>query len=383
MAIYLVTLLCVLNHSGFAGSRMLMSLYALELGAGQFQVGVIMALYALWPMLLAIYAGKLVDRVGPRLPMLAGTVGTATGLLVPFFFPGLPALYAAAVVLGTSFQFFFVAVHGTAGAIGGAENRVRNYTAVSIGFSLAAFFGPLATGFSIDSLGHRAAYAVLAAFTIIPILMLWLGPDILPKAAHAGGGAKRETSAFDLLRDRKLLNVFLASGLIAAAWDLYQFYFPIYGHSIGLSASVIGVIIASFAVAVFAIRVVLPAMVRRWSEFEILIYMIAVAGISFLLFPLTGNPFLLAAVSFLLGVGVGCGQPLSGALIYTLAPPGRASEGAGVRVMFNNVTHLGVPLAFGAVGTAFGFAPVFVSCSALLLFGSFYGHRANARHRVA
>ena len=379
MAIYLVTLLCVLNHSGFAGSRMLMSLYALEIGAGPFQVGMIMALYALWPMLLAIYAGKLVDRVGPRLPMLAGTVGTATGLLVPYFFPGLPALYAAAVVLGTSFQFFFVAVHGTAGAIGGAENRVRNYTAISIGFSLAAFFGPLIAGFSIDYLGYAPAYVALAATTIIPILMLWLGPDILPKAAHGRAEGKQKTSAFDLLRDRKLFNTFVASGLISAAWDLYQFYFPIYGHSIGLSASVIGVIIGSFAVAVFAIRIVLPALVRRWTEFEILIYTIAVAGISFLLFPLTENPLLLAAVSFLLGLGVGCGQPLSGSLIYALSPPGRAAEGAGARVMFNNVIHLGVPLAFGAIGTAFGFAPVFVSCAALLLFGSYYGHRTNVR----
>ncbi|MBI2296433.1 MAG: MFS transporter [Betaproteobacteria bacterium] len=383
MAIHLVALLCVLNHAGFAGSRMLMSLYALELGADQFSIGVIMALYALCPMLLAIYAGQLVDRVGPRLPMLAGTVGTATGLLLPYFFPGMPTLYIAALVLGTSFQFFFVAVHGTAGSIGGAENRVRNYTAISIGFSLAAFFGPLIAGFSIDHLGHLPAFLALAACTVVPMLMLWLGPDILPKAARGGGEGEQKRSAFDLLRDRELLNTIIASGLISTAWDLYQFYFPIYGHSIGLSASAIGMIIGTFAVAVFAIRVVLPTLVRKWTEFEILIYMIALAGISFLLFPLTENPYLLAAVSFLLGLGVGCGQPLSGSLIYTLSPPGRAAEGAGVRVMFNNVTHLGVPLLFGGIGTAFGFAPVFVSCSALLLFGSYYGHRSHARRRAA
>ena len=44
MAIYLVTLLCVMNHAGFAGSRVLMPLYALELGAGQFEVGLIIGL---------------------------------------------------------------------------------------------------------------------------------------------------------------------------------------------------------------------------------------------------------------------------------------------------------------------------------------------------
>ena len=382
MAIYLVVLMCVLNHSGYAGSRMLMSLYALELGADQFSIGIIMALYALCPMLLAIYAGKLVDRVGPRLPMLAGTVGTLVGLLLPYGFPGLATLYVSAFVLGTSFQFFFVAIHGTAGAIGGAGNRVRNYTAISIGFSLAAFFGPLIAGFSIDYLGHLPAYLALAACTIVPALLLWLGPDILPKAAIGRSGGEHKKSAFDLLRVRKLRNTIIASGLISTAWDLYQFYFPIYGHSIGLSASAIGVIIGAFAVAVFVIRIVLPSLVRRWTEFEILIYAIALAGISFLLFPLFENPYLLAAVSFLLGLGVGCGQPLSGSLIYHLSPPGRVAEGAGVRVMFNNVTHLVVPLLFGGVGTAFGFAPVFASCSALLLSGSYYSHRSSTRHET-
>lgn len=377
MAIHLVVLMCVLNHSGYVGSRVVMSLYALSLGADQFSIGIIMSLYALCPMLLAISAGKLVDRVGPRLPMLAGTIGTFVGLLLPYVFPGLVTLYIAAFMLGTSFQFFFVAVHGTAGAIGGSENRVRNYTAISIGFSIASFFGPMIAGFSIDYLGHLPAYLALAACTVVPALLLWLGPDVLPKAAARAGGEEQKKSAFELLRVPKLRNTIVASSLISSAWDLYQFYFPIYGHSIGLSASAIGVIIGTFAAAVFAIRIVLPSLVRRWAEFDILIYTIALAGVAFLLFPLFTNPYLLAAVSFLLGLGCGCGQPISGTLIYNLAPPGRAAEGAGVRVMFNNVTHTIVPLLFGGIGTALGFAPVFVSCSALLLGGSYYSYRSD------
>jgi MFS family permease len=97
------------------------------------------------------------------------------------------------------------------------------------------------------------------------------------------------------------------------------------------------------------------------------------------LFPLFENPFLLAGVSFLLGLACGCGQPISGSLIYNLAPAGRAAEGAGVRVMFNNVTHSVVPVLFGGIGTAFGFAPVFASCSALVLSGSYYLRRSSAR----
>ena len=213
----------------------------------------------------------------------------------------------------------------------------------------------------------------------MPALLLWLGPDVLPKGRRKGKEEEHKTSALDLLRMPRLRNTIIASSLVSIAWDLYQFYLPIYGHSIGLSASTIGLVISAFAVAVFAIRIALPALVRRWGEYEVLVYTIVLAALAFFLFPLFENPYLLAAVSFLLGLGVGCGQPISGTLIYSLAPPGRAAEGAGVRVMFNNVTHLTVPLLFGGIGTAFGFTPVFMACSALLFSGSYYSHWSNAR----
>ncbi|MEI7671851.1 MAG: MFS transporter, partial [Deltaproteobacteria bacterium] len=135
MAIYLIVLMCTLTHAGFGGSRVAVSLYALSLGANQFAIGVIMALYGLCPMLLAVSIGKLADRVGPRLPMLLGTTGVSIALLLPSLFPGLVTLYLSALLVGTSFHFFFVAVTGVAGGIGGTGNRVRNYALVSLGFS--------------------------------------------------------------------------------------------------------------------------------------------------------------------------------------------------------------------------------------------------------
>ncbi|PZR53308.1 MAG: MFS transporter, partial [Stutzerimonas stutzeri] len=191
--------MCTLNHAGFGGSRVAVSLYALELGANQFTIGVLMALYALCPMLLAVYIGKLADRVGPRLPMLLGTTGVAVALLLPPLVPGLATLYLSALLLGTSFHFFFVTVTGIAGGIGGGENRARNYALVSLGFSGAGFLGPMAAGFSIDHLGYLPTFLLLASFTVAPMLLLWFRSEFLSEAAkHESEGEKR--SAFDLWR---------------------------------------------------------------------------------------------------------------------------------------------------------------------------------------
>ncbi len=384
MPIYLIVLTCVLVHAGFVGAKVALPLHALHLGVDPFTVGVMMALWALCPMLIALYVGRLVDRIGPRVPMIAGTVGVVVALLVPYFFPGVAALYVMALVVGTAFQFFFIPAQGITGALGGPEDRARNYSLLAVGFSIASFLGPLIAGFSIDYLGYRMAYLMLAACPFIAVLLLWFKGGLLPKAAFGAKAGGQKSSSFDLLRNPKLRDAIIASGLISVAWDLYLFYFPIYGHSIGLSASAIGVIISTFAAAVFAIRVTLPSLARRWSEFRILLYAIGFAGVVFLLFPLFRDPYLLAAASFLLGLGCGVGQPMSMSLIYSLAPPGRASEGAGLRVTFNHFTHLVVPLAFGGIGTAFGFGPVFVSCSAVLIGGSGFGYwvdRRSARGR--
>lgn len=374
MAIYLIVLMCILNHTGFGGSRVAVSLYALELGANQFEIGVLMALYALCPMLFAVHVGKLADRFGPRLLMLIGTMGLATALLLPPLFPGLTMLYFLSLLIGTSFNFFFVTVTGITGGIGGSENRVRNYALISLGFSSASFAGPIVAGFSIDHLGHLPTFLLLASFTLVPMLMLLFKARFLPNAVKQEG-AHGKRNVLDLWRIPALRNIFIASSFTSSAYDLFQFYLPVYGHAIGLSASAIGTVIGVCAFAAFVIRVALPHLVKRSSEFEILTSAIFVAACAFILFPFFQNAFALAAIAFLLGLGLGCGLPMSMSLVYSLSPPGRVSESAGLRSAIANFVHLVIPLVFGSLGMAFGFFPVFISNSAILFAGGILVHR--------
>jgi MFS family permease len=380
MAIYLILVMCTLSHAAYSGSRVVVSLYALDHGASQITVGVFMALYAFCPMLIAVHIGKLADLVGPRLPMLMGNMGVVAALLLPPLFPGLTVLFISALLIGTSFQFFFITVSGITGGIGGEENRVRNYTMVSLGFSGSSFVGPVVAGFSIDHLGHLPAFLLLALFPAVTILLLCFKRGFLPRAVKSGNGGKKD--AIDLLRIPALRNALIASGIIAAAFDLFQFYMPVYGHAVGLSASAIGVVIGFCAVATFVIRIALPHLVERLGEWDVLTYAIFVAASAFVLFPFFRNAISLASISFLLGLGVGCGQPMSMSLLYSLAPRGRGSESAGLRVMVNNFVHLVMPLIFGSLGAALGFFPVFISNSALLVAGGALMRWSSARESV-
>jgi MFS family permease len=377
MTIYLVVLMSVLSQVGFSGSRVAVSLHALGLTANQFAIGGVIALYSLCPMLLSIVIGKFADRVPPRLPVILGSAAMTAALILPNLFPGLGALCVAAFVLGLAHQVFSIPLEAIVGGIDGAKNRARNYAFITMGWSAANFLGPLIAGFSIDYIGQLQVYLVLAALTAAPIPILLLKPDLLPKAAamHAEGGTRG--SVLDLWRMPSVRITIIAAGVVGSAQDLFQFYLPIYGHSIGLSASAIGTILGAVFVAAFVIRSILPYLLRKLREATMLTGAMFVAAVAFTLPPFFVSPYALAAIAFLLGLGVGCAQPMTMSLLYVLTPAGRIAESFGLQKTVRNASQLLVPVIFGSLGAAFGVTTVFISNSAILVAGGFLMRKAG------
>jgi MFS family permease len=377
VTIHLLVALTILSHLGFAGSRLAVPLLAVDQGASAFLVGSIVALYALFPTVLALPAGRMADRLGFRIPLVFGTTSILLALLVPFVWPVLPALYFSACVLGLGFMAFQLATQTLAGAIAGPGERTRNFSLLSLAYALGNFGGPLIAGALIDTIGY--AYTFLAlAMPLVPATVLAVTNRRWLKAAHvrsesASGGA------LDLLKIAPLRNTLVAGGIVATAWDVYQFVMPIYGRAIGLSATAIGVVMSAFGISIILVRVVLPRIVRRTGEAQMLTYAMFIACAAFVLFPFFQNPWPLAAASFLLGIGCGCGQPLSMSLIYNAAPRGRIGEATGLRLTVNQVTHLIVPLLFGGLGSAAGYTVIFLTNAGFLVAGGYLGLRSHAR----
>ena len=371
MSLYITALLAILNQVGLKGSKMLVALYALELGASPFTIGALVSTYAVFPLLLAVYAGRVSDRRGVRAPMLLGSIGLATGLAVPYVFHTLPALFVSSALIGTGSLFFHVAVHNLVGSLGDGLERTRNFSTLSLAASLSGLIGPLMVGFAIDLSGHLPTYLLLAVVACIPALVLACYSGFIPARIVSHGQGAGGSSVRDLLANPSLRKTFFTSGLIIAGIDLYNFYMPLYGHSIGLSASVIGAIVGMQAVAAFVVRLWMPTLASRFGERRVLTASLLVAGFTYLAFPSFSNPYVLGLISFVLGLGLGCGQPLSVVMTYNDAPSGRAGEALGLRLTVNKFTQIVVPIAFGSLGTAAGMHPVFWMNAALLLTGGY------------
>lgn len=371
-------LLGIANHAVLSGSRVTVALAALDKGATPLTVGVLMGLYALLPMIFAVAAGRFSDRVGVRRPMLVGTAGIALGAALPIAFPGLPILFASAAILGTGFMVFQVATQNVTGELGGPAERAHNFSLLALGYSTSGFIGPLVAGFAIDHLGFASTFAVLAAVPFVPLIVLTRGRLALP-LPHAHDGPAHHGGVRVLLRHRTLRRLFAINALFAVGWDLFTVFVPIYGARIGLSASEIGLALSTFAAATFVVRFMMPRIVRRMPEQQVLIIALFVAGAVYLLFPFAQTAPSLLALSFCLGLGLGSGQPMVMALLHTHAPKGRMGEAAGVRMALVNTMAFAVPIVFGALGTTVGLAPVFYTVGACLTTGGLLARRASRR----
>ncbi len=355
----------IFNHTVLTGGRVTVALYALAQGASPLVVGTLMGLYAFLPMLLAVAAGRLSDRMGVRRPMLAGSCGILLGAVIPCVLPGIAPLYVATSLIGVSFMLFQLSMQNATGAFGPPSERAKNFSLLALGYSISLFSGPLIAGFLIEHASFTTAFVVLAVLPLVPIVVLARGVISLPKILRAPAGST-SSGLVALLSDRRLRRVFIINALLSMAWDLHSFFVPIYGARIGLPPSRIGVILASFAAATFIVRLFMPRIAKRFSEFEILTLALFIAGFAFALFPFVEQVAVLMALSFTLGLALGSGQPMVMSLLYSLAPAGRMGEAAGVRMTIINASTFAMPLLFGAVGSTFGVAPVFWTVGAAL-----------------
>jgi len=374
----LLVLATVFAHCAFSGSRLAISLFALDQGASALVVGVLMSLFSALPMLVGVNAGRLVDRIGIRRPILISASVLFAAIAAAGFFPYLATLFVVSAIVGTSFMLFHICVQHAVGEMKG--ERIANFGWLALGFSFSNFIAPTFTGFAIDTVGHANAFRLLAIFALVSLALLARRRASLTHVARAGEPSEPRR-ARDLLAHAELRRVFLVTGLLASAWDLFVFVMPIYGTSIGLSASTIGLILGSFATATIIVRLALPWLSRHLREWSMITATFAIAAPAYALFPAMETVPFLAANAFLLGLGLGATQPSIMALLYAKAPAGRAGEAVGVRSVVLNTSSTVLPFLFGGVGAAVGVAPVFLTMSGALAAGGFFAHRRKRAER--
>lgn len=356
MAIHLILALNVLVFIAISAARVMFSLYGLHLGAGAAGVGAILASLYLFPLLLSWPIGVLADRVGGRWLLIGGVTSGVCGMLLPYFRPALASLYVAALLLGLTIALVSVIGQNLVGVLSPPEQRTRNFNNYSLTGSISILFGPLLCGFAIDHVGHVRTSLAIALMLLLGVILLAVLGKALPRGTRQ---TKPGGNLLGALRNPLVRKMLVVSSMAQLGNDLFQVFLPIYAHGIGLSASIIGGLLAALAVGSILVRLVMLPLIARIGERRLLAIAFYVGAVVFLLIPLLRDAGLLALFAFVFGLCLGCTQTLMLLLMYSSAEEGRAGETVGLRLTVNNISRIFGPALFGLIGTLAGLLAVF------------------------
>jgi MFS family permease len=369
LTLYILVIIGALNQSMHTGGRVAVALTAVGLAASPFTIGTIAALYGLVPMFLSVILGKLIDRIGSRVPMMVGSLLFVAGGLLPAFGPSMWKLYVAATLIGVGNMTFQLSIQNAVGRISERADLTRNFSTLAIGMSSGAIIGPLVAGYAIDYTGYESAFIFLSLLPFAALLTLIFGRVRFPASASRAV-ARAKTRTLDLLGHPGLLAIYIIAGLHVLSWELFSFLTPIYGSDIGLSASTIGIIMGAFSAASFAMRMLLPPLAARYNHWILIKGMLVIAAVAFLLLPLAHHTIFLVVLSSIVGAGLGAAQPLTMTLIHDNSPPDRIGESLGVRTTVVCCFQFAMPLAIGSLATVLGLAQVFWVMAVVVIAGT-------------
>ena len=337
-----------------AATRVAASLSVLAQGYPEWVVGVLLSLYAVAPIVLSLWAGRLADRFGFHRPVTWAVGMALTGAALPVATQHLAALAVSGVLTGGAVSVAAVAIQREAGLMArDAGDLKRVFSWVSLGPALSNMLAPVITGLLIDHFGYRSAFAFGALLPLLAVAAAWRVPRT-PLPADADGATLPQSGAFELLRLPVLRNLLLVNVAMAACWDAHSFTVPVVGHARELSASAIGLVLGAFALAATVVRLAISAWADRLDEGRALRAAMMLATAVLLVYAWLPGAAGMMIGSALLGLALGSVQPMVLSALHQAAPPDRQGQALALRMVFTNLATIAMPAGFGLLAVLAG-----------------------------
>jgi MFS family permease len=310
----------IVTFLGFLDTFLLMpilALYACELGASLGIVGLIVGLYSITNTPTNILCGRLIDRVGYKLPLIVGLIGDALGM---FFY----SLCRLPIHLALVRAF-----HGTSGGLVGPttmsitadySDRMKKGRAMGFyGMSLATatLVGYGVSGVIASRLGYKAIFFFGSMLLIIGVMLSLL----LPSDRKRGGMTAKASFGEGLKQVKGLLS---RKGLSASYCSIFAQYFtfggvvtllPIYVKSLGMEAFHVGMLLATFAIIFIISQFPSGALSDKVGRLVPTIAGLSLGIVSLVILPSLATFPLLAAIMALYGLAYGVLFPSISALV--------------------------------------------------------------------
>jgi multidrug resistance protein len=353
-ALFLTILIDLL---GFGIIIPILPIFAEELGAPGYIIGIIAGSYSFMQFLFAPFWGSLSDRFGRR-PIIIGSVAITFFAYIVFAYTNNLWLLAISRILSGIGAANISAAQAYISDLTPPENRAKSFGIIGAAFGLGFIFGPPVGGFLKSSYGIQAVGFFTAALCLINIIVAF---RLLPESISIKN--KSIKVQFNPFADIK--EVFQLSGLkmlisttfiFISAFSMMQITAALlWQQKYGLNEAQIGYVFTYIGLITAIIQGTLIGKFNQWfGEMQLLIY-----GCLLMIIGLTALPYIpfdyfipleLVALACI-GLGNAFLMPTITSLISKLAPEGEQGKILGINQSIGSLGRVFGPLAGGALYT--------------------------------
>jgi MFS family permease len=334
------------------------------LGASAQQIGLVAAAYALVALVLAIPGGRAIDRMGTT-RVLYGSLIAMGGLGVAYAVAdSIPQLLTLATVNGVVELGVWLSLQTLSSHAGTGEDLTRQLSLFSFAWGLGIALGPSVGGLAYEQVGFAGLSLTYTTLAVIMLLAVVVAPAVPASLRAKGGGLHRD--AWRTAVQPAVRSVLLSSFVTLYVISIKNTFYPLTLEDRGVPVPLIGLVLSVMGVASLAVRLMLPALLRRFGPGRVLVVgtWVAVVGISAT--PWLSNVVALVLGAAITGAGYGSNPPVSVQLLSEHSTHANRGLVMGLRAASSRLAQVVQPVIFGSLAAAAGTARAFLLSGALL-----------------
>ncbi len=334
-------------------------LYLTSHGASPTAVGVVVSLSGILPLLFAVHVGALVDAHGPAPVGKWSVVVEAIACAILVVVPTATGVAVAYALLGLGNLGLTVATQIVVAEFSTPAARASNYGYYTSWVSAGMVLGPVVGGLLVDLWGYQA---VFTSVLVLGIPSYVLACRVKPRAWSPRRASRVWTahhSARSILRLPGVGLILFISFMVIGGQSLRQSFYPVYLQNVGLSPTLIGVIIGVGSLMSLLVRPFVGRGVSQLGYTALLAGATGLATLSIGVTPLVASFIALVLASAGLGASTGVTQPLTMSLMADAVTADLWGLAMGVRQSVQRLGTVLSPIAFGVLVTRFGIGSAF------------------------
>lgn len=347
----------------------LVPLYAVKLGAGGLQVGIIIASFNLARTLSNPLAGRLSDRWG-RKPFIAA--GLLLYALVSVFYV-MVSRAETLVLVRFLHGFTSVLVGPVAMALAAdiaPQHRLGRYMGtLNMAVMLGLGVGPVLGGIIRDLFGLPAAFYTMGGLALVTFFGV---TAFLPGSnrSKASAGAKSISSFKKLLSHRFVQGIFLLRFFVAAGQGSVYTFLPLLAREMQLSSSQVGIILGLNIFIIALLQRVCGDLADRFSPVRMIIIGTFITGLAVPGMPYVDGFISILGLNVLMGIGNGITMPAGFVITGQLGQKMGMGSVMGVTDAGWSLGMIVSPVLSGIIMDTLGLSSIFLIGGVLIIIGT-------------